>query len=198
MASSSKHQPRLVASARAISRRLRPGVPRLRAGAVGAPSGRVERSRRACARGRSRAWGWRRNAPTITLSSTVMSSKVGGTWNVRRDAAARAFLGRQRGHVLALERNRAGGRHDVAGEAVEECRLAGAVRADQAEISPDATARSASDHRAEAAERLGDPCASSSIAASRLAAALAARRDRMSAHRTGADAAGLESARSPR
>ena len=49
------------------------------------------------------------------------------------DAEPRVLLGRGARHVGAVERDAAGGRQRVAGEAVEEGRLAGAVRADQAD-----------------------------------------------------------------
>src|SRR4051794_35376035 len=71
------------ASARAISSRLRPGVPRLRAGAsMTGPRPTRSRTSRALARA-SRALGWRSSAPMVALSSTDIDSKVSGTWKVR-------------------------------------------------------------------------------------------------------------------
>src|SRR3954470_14445590 len=71
------------ARARAISRRLRPGVPRLRAGAsITWPRPTRCRTSRARARA-SRALGWRSSAPIVALSSTDIDSNVSGTWKVR-------------------------------------------------------------------------------------------------------------------
>src|SRR6185312_13989025 len=82
-ASSSSMRRGSVASTRAISRRLRPGVPRLRARCPAcAPRPVISMIRVALARAVERC-GWRRKAPTMTFSSTVMSSKVAGTWKVR-------------------------------------------------------------------------------------------------------------------
>ena len=75
----------------------------------------------------------RRNAPIITFSSTDMPSKVCGTWKVRARPRRGARLRRQVGDVLAFEQHLAGGREQIAGQAIEEGRLAGAVRSDQAE-----------------------------------------------------------------
>src|SRR5882757_1578683 len=82
------------ASARAISSRLRPGVPRLLAGAS-AKGPRPTRcsTSRALARA-SRAVGWRSSAPIVALSSTDIDSKVSGTWKLRaRPSRARASGG---------------------------------------------------------------------------------------------------------
>src|SRR6185312_676261 len=82
-ASSSSIRRGSVASTRAISSRLRPGVPRLRARCPAcAPRPVISMIRVALARAVERC-GWRRKAPTMTFSSTVMSSKVAGTWKVR-------------------------------------------------------------------------------------------------------------------
>src|SRR5262245_28801844 len=71
------------ASARAISSRLRPGVPRLLAGAsMTWPSPTRCSTSRARPRA-SRALGWRSRAPIVALSSTDIDSKVSGTWKVR-------------------------------------------------------------------------------------------------------------------
>src|SRR6185369_7997857 len=83
IASSSSNTLGSVASARAISSRLRPGVPSERAGASASlimptRSSTARALLSACAR-----CGVRRNAPIITFSSTVMPSKVCGTWKVR-------------------------------------------------------------------------------------------------------------------
>src|SRR5258708_16346570 len=83
MASSSKRTLGSVASARAISSRLRPGVPSDRAGAS-ASLLMPTRARTARARvSASARCDVRRNAPVITVSSTDMPSNVCGTWKVR-------------------------------------------------------------------------------------------------------------------
>src|SRR5215218_9627216 len=91
IASSSSSTLGSVASARAISSRLRPGVPSERAGAS---ASRLMPTRSSTARAFASACarcGVRRNAPIITFSSTVMPSKVCGTWKVRaRPSCARA------------------------------------------------------------------------------------------------------------
>src|SRR5579872_3445702 len=93
-ASSSRRSLGSVASTRAISSRLRPGVPRLRAGLLACASRPVRRSTSTALARASRAWRWRRNAPTITFSRMLMSSKVAGTWKVRpMPARARASGG---------------------------------------------------------------------------------------------------------
>src|SRR5712691_12247656 len=72
-----------VASTRAISSRLRPGVPSERARcALWRAKPVISMTRNADSRA-SRRWRWRRNAPTITLSRIDISSNVAGTWNVR-------------------------------------------------------------------------------------------------------------------
>src|SRR6266851_2596256 len=50
-----------------------------------------------------------------------------------REAEMRAGFRRQIGDVVALEQNLAGGRQQVAGQAIEQSGFAGAVRSDQAE-----------------------------------------------------------------
>src|SRR6266849_2413120 len=83
IASSSNRTLGSVASARAISSRLRPGVPSERAGAS---ASLLMPTRSSTARARTSAsarWEVRRNAPIITFSSTDMLSNVCGTWNVR-------------------------------------------------------------------------------------------------------------------
>src|SRR6266851_4122982 len=83
IASSSKRTLGSVASARAISSRLRPGVPSERAGAL---ASRLMPTRSSTARALASAsvrWEVRRNAPIITFSSTDMPSNVCGTWKVR-------------------------------------------------------------------------------------------------------------------
>ena len=91
IASSSSRTLGSVASARAISSRLRPGVPSDRAGAS---ASLLMPTRSSTARARASAsarWEVRRNAPIITFSSTDMPSKVCGTWKVRaRPSCARA------------------------------------------------------------------------------------------------------------
>src|ERR1700682_5571882 len=91
IASSSSRTLGSVASARAISSRLRPGVPSERAGAS---ANRLMPTRSSTARAlvsASARWEGRRNAPIITFSSTDMPSNVCGTWKVRaRPSAARS------------------------------------------------------------------------------------------------------------
>src|SRR5258707_4005615 len=82
-ASSSSMSRGSVASTRAISSRLRPGVPRLRARCSGfGPSPVISMILSARSRAAPRR-GWRRKAPTMTFSRMGMSSKVAGTWKVR-------------------------------------------------------------------------------------------------------------------
>src|SRR6267154_2893810 len=91
IASSSNRTLGSVASARAISSRLRPGVPSERAGAS---ASLLMPTRSSTARARisaSERCEVRRNAPIITFSSTDMPSNVCGTWKVRaRPRCARA------------------------------------------------------------------------------------------------------------
>src|SRR5712664_2257459 len=84
------------ASARAISSRLRPGVPRLVAGeSARGPSPTRCSTSRALARA-SRALAWRSSAPIVALSSTDIDSKVSGTWKVRASPSrARASGGKR-------------------------------------------------------------------------------------------------------
>src|SRR5260221_9917976 len=82
-ASSSRMRRGSLASTRAISRRLRPGVPRLRAGwSIWPPRPTNSTISRALLRASWRL-GWRRKAPTMTFSRMLISSKVAGTWKVR-------------------------------------------------------------------------------------------------------------------
>src|SRR5690349_7890888 len=82
-ASSSSSRRGPVAMTRAISRRLRPGVPRLRARWCASSLSSVI-SITASARSRaSPRCAWRRKAPTMTFSRIVMSSNVAGIWKVR-------------------------------------------------------------------------------------------------------------------
>ena len=133
MASSSSRTFGSVASARAISSRLRPGVPSERAGAS---ANRLMPTRSSTARAlvsASARCEVRRNAPIITFSSTVMPSKVCGTWKVRASPRCALASGVRFGDVVAFEQHLAGGRYEIAGQAIEEGRFAGAVRSDQAE-----------------------------------------------------------------
>src|SRR5262245_6192838 len=83
MASSSSSTLGSQARARAISRRLRPGVPKLAAGASAkAPRPTKSMISRALARATA-VFGRRRNAPIVTLSRTDIDTKVSGTWKVR-------------------------------------------------------------------------------------------------------------------
>src|SRR5260221_13705798 len=71
------------ARTRAISRRLRPGVPRLRAGwSTWPPRPTNSTTSRAFCRASLRL-ACRRKAPTMTFSMMVISSNVAGTWKVR-------------------------------------------------------------------------------------------------------------------
>src|SRR5258708_16481726 len=91
MASSSRSTLGSVASARAISSRLRPGVPSERAGASASLLMPTRASTARALVSASARCEVRRNAPIITFSSTDMPSKVCGTWNVRaRPRCARA------------------------------------------------------------------------------------------------------------
>src|SRR5260221_1111063 len=82
-ASSSSRSRGSVASTRAISSRVRPGVPRLRARCCAcAPRPVISMISSARSRAAPRL-GRRRKAPTMTFSRMVMSSKVAGTWKVR-------------------------------------------------------------------------------------------------------------------
>src|SRR6266576_5296823 len=91
IASSSSRTLGSVASARAISSRLRPGVPSDRAGAS---ASLLMPTRSSTARARisaSERCEVRRNAPIIAFSTTDMPSNVCGTWKVRaRPRCARA------------------------------------------------------------------------------------------------------------
>src|SRR3954451_24977865 len=83
MASSSSSTFGSVASARAISSRLRPGVPSERAGASASLIMPTRSSTARALVSASLRCEVRRNAPIMTFSSTVMPSKVCGTWKVR-------------------------------------------------------------------------------------------------------------------
>ena len=79
MASSSSSTFGSVASARAISSRLRPGVPSERAGASASLLMPTRSSTARALVSASARCGVRRKAPIMTFSSTVMPSKVCGT-----------------------------------------------------------------------------------------------------------------------
>src|SRR3984893_12626435 len=83
MASSSNRTLGSVASARAISSRLRPGVPSELAGASARLAMPTRSSTARALVSASARWAVRRKAPIITFSSTDMPSKVCGTWKVR-------------------------------------------------------------------------------------------------------------------
>src|SRR5438270_2678324 len=83
MASSSSNILGSVASARAISSRLRPGVPSERAGVSASLAMPTRCSTARAFASASARCGVRRKAPIITFSSTDMPSKVCGTWKVR-------------------------------------------------------------------------------------------------------------------
>src|SRR5471030_870302 len=91
IASSSSSTLGSVASARAISSRLRPGVPSERAGASASLLMPTRSSTARALVSASARCGVRRNAPIMTFSSTDMPSNVCGTWKVRaRPRCARA------------------------------------------------------------------------------------------------------------
>ena len=144
------------ASARAISSRLRPGVPRLRAGAsITGPRPTRCSTSRALARA-SRALGWRSSAPIMALSSTDIDSKVSGTWKVRASPSRARSSGGWRVTSCAGEGDGARGHRQIAGQAVEEGRLARAVGADQAEDVALLDRHRGVVDRLEGAERLDD------------------------------------------
>ena len=199
IASSSSRTLGSVASARAISSRLRPGVPRLRAGRVDARAPRPTRSMHGAGLGRALR-------PRVGMAQEGADHDVvehrhvlegerhlEGAGDAR--AAARASGGSR---VTSAPSKRTapavGGRSPV--EAVEEGRLAGAVGADQAERSrPCSTATDGVVDRLEAAERLGDVAApqaarrrlgSSAAAASCQQAEQAARQEAGEQHDDGA------------
>src|SRR5581483_6522124 len=89
-----------VASARAISSRLRPGVPSERAGASASFSMPTRSSTARAFLSASVRCTLRRKAPIITFSSTVMPSKVCGTWKVR----ASPSCARSSGVTLVMSR----------------------------------------------------------------------------------------------
>ena len=123
-----------LASTRAISSRLRPGVPRLRARLIGLAAEADEVDDLAApARAHRARLGWRRKAPTITFSRMVMSSKVAGTWKVRPMPSRACASGEASVTSRPAKTMRPLVGSEIAGEAIEEGRLAGAVGADQAD-----------------------------------------------------------------
>src|ERR1700732_4804359 len=100
IASSSSSTLGSVASARAISSRLRPGVPSDRAGACANLPMPTRSSTARALLSASDLREVRRNAPIITFSRTDMPSKVCGTWKVR----ARAISARASGARLVMSR----------------------------------------------------------------------------------------------
>ena len=72
-------------------------------------------------------------APTSTFSSTVIPTNGRGTWNARPMPRRQRTAGRTRRHVGAAQRHRAGVLRDGAGQDVEQRRLPGAVRPDDAD-----------------------------------------------------------------
>src|ERR1700676_3696606 len=100
IASSSSSTLGSVASARAISSRLRPGVPSDRAGARASLPMPTRSSTARAFLSASDLREVRRNAPIITFSSTDMPSKVCGTWKVR----ARPICARASGARLVMSR----------------------------------------------------------------------------------------------
>ena len=146
-----------MASARAISSRLRPGVPSDRAGEPASGGEAGERQHLLGARRAAARWPWRRKAPTMTFSTTVMSSNVTGTWKVRAMPSRACASGVARwSRRWSQEADAAGGRFGVARQAVEERALAGAVRADQADDLALGHVQVGAIHRAEGAEGLDD------------------------------------------
>src|SRR3984893_14018688 len=100
IASSSSRTLGSVASARAISSRLRPGVPSDRAGACANLPMPTRSSTARALLSASDLREVRRNAPIITFSRTDMPSKVCGTWKVR----AKPISARASGARLVMSR----------------------------------------------------------------------------------------------
>ena len=118
-----------VASTRAISSRLRPGVPSERAGLVRAQAGQFDDAARLIARIVAVRMAQEGADHHIMKHAHVLEG--GRHLEGAADAGACMRLRRRPSQVHAIEDDAAGGRHGFAGEAVEERRLAGAVRADQ-------------------------------------------------------------------
>ena len=76
---------------------------------------------------------WCRNAPTIAFSSVVNDVSVCEIWKVRPKPSTARRFGRQPTDVPPIQRDRTGAGDQLAGQQVEQRRLAGAVRADDAD-----------------------------------------------------------------
>src|SRR5579883_1829498 len=96
IASSSSSTVGSEASARAISSRLRHGVPRLLAGASASRASPTRSSTASALARASLALWWRSSAPIVTLSSTDIDSKVSGTWKERASPSRARVSGGRR------------------------------------------------------------------------------------------------------
>ena len=92
----------------------------------------------------------------MTLSATLMSSNVTGTWKLRAMPSRACSSGVARVTSRSAKRMVPSVGVGVAGEAVEERALARAVGADQADDLAFRHVEVGAVHRAEGAERLGD------------------------------------------
>ena len=155
-ASSSSSSRGSVASARAISSRLRPGVPSERAGDPARCDRPVKSSTSSALRIASARCGWRRKAPTMTFSTTVMSSNVTGTWKVRAMPSLAWASGLAR--VTSWSRKRivpAVGSASPARQ-LKKVLLPAPLGPIRPTISPSRHVEVGAIHRAEGAERLDD------------------------------------------
>ena len=145
-----------VASARATSRRrrsLRSARRRVRWRAAQRPTSSSTPC--ACAAHRPSPRGCK-NAPTIAFSSTVSVVSVCDIWKVRPKPDYRALLRRKSADVSPLKKHAPRRRSELPGEEIEQRRLAGAVRADDAD---ELALRDVEGHvvdREQPAEALGD------------------------------------------
>ena len=130
-----QHQPRLRSPARARSPAAcgRACRARARADRRRAQARSISSTSSACSRASAR-WGWRRNAPTIDVLEHRHVLEGRRHLEGAADAGARMHLRRgARDDRRRRTVTRAGGRHGIAGETIEEGRFAGAVRPDQAD-----------------------------------------------------------------
>src|ERR1700722_14998159 len=156
-----------VASTRAISSRLRPGVPRLRARWSASLSSSVRRSTPVALATASARRGWRRKAPTMTFSRIVMSSNVAGTWKVR-PMPSRAWVSADRDATSTPSkrmRPRVGARSPAM--QLKNVDLPAPFGPISPTISPASTARSASLNARKPPKARLTSCASSSMGALR-------------------------------
>ena len=95
-----------------------------------------------------------KQAPTVQFSSTVMAPSGCTIWCVRASPCARDAIGRHAGDVDAAKHDTAGIRREDAVDEIEQRRLAGAVRADEAEDLVFGDGEAQILHRGETAEAL--------------------------------------------